>query len=110
MRVVCGWGRGGGCGLGTRLGSLDTIHILDINFSIKKGTELNRCKKYGNKSVHLIITSIIIRCTHAGTTTGSVLSLQITICNDTDGDHNNGATIQSCSGAWVCLIIKPQHE
>ena len=24
----------------------------------------------------------------------SVLLLQITICNDTDGDHNNGATIQ----------------
>ena len=27
----------------------------------------------------------------------SVLLLQITICNDTDGDHNNGATIQSWS-------------
>ena len=37
----------------------------------------------------------------------SVLSLQITICNDTDGDHNNGATIQSWSGAWVWLIIMP---
>ena len=35
----------------------------------------------------------------------SVLSLQITICNDTDGEHNNRATIQSCNGAWVWLII-----
>ena len=35
----------------------------------------------------------------------SVLSLQITICNGTDGDYNDGATMQSCSGAWVWLII-----
>ena len=35
----------------------------------------------------------------------SVLLLQITICNDTDGEHNNEVTIQSCSGAWVWLII-----
>ena len=35
----------------------------------------------------------------------AVLSLQITICNDSDGKHNNGATIQSCSDSWVWLII-----
>ena len=35
----------------------------------------------------------------------SVLLLQITICNDTDGEHSNGVTIQSCSGAWVWLIV-----
>ena len=35
----------------------------------------------------------------------SVLSPQITICNDFNGEHNNGATIQSCSDAWVWLII-----
>ena len=26
----------------------------------------------------------------------SVVSLQITICNDIDGEHNYGATLQSC--------------
>ena len=35
----------------------------------------------------------------------SVLLLQITICNVTDGEHNSGVTIQSCSGAWMWLII-----
>ena len=35
----------------------------------------------------------------------SVVSLQIIICNDIDGEYNNGATLQSCSGAWVWLII-----
>ena len=34
-----------------------------------------------------------------------VVSLQITICNDIDGEHNYGATLQSCSGSWVWLII-----
>ena len=61
---------------------------------------LNRCKKYRDKSVQL---TIIISHTHAPLTTTP--SLQITICNDTDGEHSNGATIQSCSGAWVWLII-----
>ena len=35
----------------------------------------------------------------------SVLLLQITICNDIGGEHNSGATLQNCSGAWVWLII-----
>ena len=35
----------------------------------------------------------------------SVVSLQIIICNDIDGERNYGVTLQSCSGAWVWLII-----
>ena len=31
-------------------------------------------------------------------------ALQIMICNDIDGEHNYGATLQSCSGSWVWLI------
>ena len=32
-------------------------------------------------------------------------SLQSTICIDAEGEHNSGAIVQSCSGAWVWLII-----
>ena len=35
----------------------------------------------------------------------SVVPLQIIICNDIDSEHNYGATLQSCSDAWVWLII-----
>ena len=31
----------------------------------------------------------------------SVVSLQIIICNDDDGEHIYGATLQSCSGACM---------
>ena len=65
---------------------------------------LNWCKKYRNKSVQLIITNI--RHTHAPLQLCSVtLKFQITICNDIDGEHNYGATLQSCSGAWVWRIL-----
>ena len=71
------------------------------NFS--KGTDLNRCKKYWDKSVQLTTTSIIISHTHAPLQLLS--SLQITICNDIDGENNYGVTLQSCNSVWVWLII-----
>ena len=55
---------------------------------------LNRYKKYRNKSVQLTITGIIISHTHAPLQLCIVAAIHI-ICNDTDGEHNNGATIQS---------------
>ena len=63
---------------------------------------LNRYEKYRDKSVQLTLTSIIIIShTHA--------PLQLCIVtpnhNDTYGEHNNGATIQSCRGAWMWLIF-----
>ena len=35
----------------------------------------------------------------------SVLLLQISTCDDTDSEHNNGVTIRSCSGAWMQLTV-----
>ena len=67
---------------------------------------LNRCKKHRNKPVQLTIASIIISYTHAPLqlcivtpnyiTIAMTVMVIITIC---------GTTIQSCSGAWVWLII-----
>ena len=55
---------------------------------------LNRCKKYREKSIQL---TIIISHTHAPLQLCSVAPLLLQI--------QFGVTLQSCSGAWVWLII-----
>ena len=66
---------------------------------------MNKCKKYRNKSVQLTITSIIISHTHAPLQVCIIAPNYNLHCDDTDGEHKNGVTIQSSSGAWVWLII-----
>ena len=66
---------------------------------------LNRYKKYRNKSVQLTITSIIISHTHAPLQLCIVAPNHNLHCDDTDIEHKIGASIQSCSGAWMWLII-----
>ena len=67
---------------------------------------LNRCKKYRDKPVQLMITSIIIIShTHAPLQLCIVAPNHNLHCDDTDIEHKIGTSIQSCSGAWMWLII-----
>ena len=67
---------------------------------------LNRCKKHRSKPVQLTIASIIIRHTHAPLqlciVAPQIVMITISVIAIV---MQFGATIQSCSGAWVWVII-----
>ena len=68
---------------------------------------LNRCIKVQEQlqvSIQLTITSIIIIIiSHSNAPLyNSVVSLQITICNDIDGEHNYGVTLYRVAVVHWC--------
>ena len=88
-----------------RVLALTTISLLDI-IKFFSNLELNRCKKYRDTSVQLTTTSTC-PCT---TTTLSFRSKSQFAMTLMVSIYNYGATIQSCSGTWVWLIIIHVHS
>ena len=89
---------------------LRALDIASYNYpKFSKGTELNRCKKVWGASWMKLLNSFKKYMTYKSVQptirsishTHALYCLSKPVCNDTDGDHKYGATIQSCKSGEV---------